>query len=288
MKKSIKTLVTLTIVVIFISILLEEENYDETELSFKTKKNTLTASLILPKNKKGPFPVVIFIHGDGATPYDSHGYYRPLWNELSKKGIASFSWNKPGVNSSSGNWHLQTMEDRANEVIEAIKLLQKQDTLIKSKIGAISFSQAGWVIPIVSKKTDALNFNVIVSSAISWMQQNRFTTKLRLEKEGYTKNQIIKELSSNNKIHTTYQNYLDSYNKKNSLEYIKNNPAMSLERFTFVLLNYKSDSTNDLKYIKTPTLAIFGKDDINVDINNTIKVYKNKLFTFVFRNFYNL
>ena len=215
--------------------------------------------MILPKNKKGPFPVVIFIHGDGALPYDAYGYYKPLWEKLAKKGIASFSWNKAGVEDSSGNWNYQSMEDRAGEVIAAINMLKTLNSIQKDKIGAISYSQAGWVIPIVSKKTDDLNFNVIVGSAISWMQQNKYTTKLRLEKKGYSKSEIQKELDKSDGISSTYQEYLDSYHKKYSLEYVEDNPAMSFDRFSFVSLNYKSDSTKDLKYIKTPILAIFGR-----------------------------
>jgi len=277
--KNIKKLVlvcTLLIATILFAFSIEDTQYKEIKLSFKSNKNVLEGTLVLPKNKQGPYPLVIFIHGDGALPYDAYGYYNPLWQELAKRGIASFSWNKAGVENSTGNWYFQTMEQRANEVVDALNMIKEHEDISKNEIGAISYSQAGWVIPMVSKKTDILRFNVIVSGAISWMEQNQFTTKLKLKELGYSKSKIKKALTYNSTLNSTYEGYLKNYNKNAPSFYKELYQPMNFERFTFSLLNHKSDSTKSLKYIKTPTLAIFGKNDTNIDVKNTINVYKKE------------
>jgi len=97
-------------------LLFEKTYYEEIDSNFLSKDTHLTGKLILPKLKKESYPVLIFIHGDGAMPYDAYGYYHSLWNNLAKNGIASYSWNKAGVDTSSGNWITQSMDDR-NDLI---------------------------------------------------------------------------------------------------------------------------------------------------------------------------
>jgi len=96
------------IVLLFIFAAIEPSaaSYREKLVEFDNSGDTVTGVMVLPKKQSGPFPVAVFVHGDGALPYDAHGYYRYLWKELAGKGIASFSWNKPGINGSAGNWEL--------------------------------------------------------------------------------------------------------------------------------------------------------------------------------------
>ena len=165
--------------------LIENKSYEEVALNFSHNSNHLSGSLMLPKNGDKPSYVVVFVHGDGAMPYDAYGYYRPLWQALAEKGIASFSWNKAGVNTSTGKWQNQSMDDRADEVIAAIEMLKYHKDIIFNKIGVIGYSQAGWVLPLVAKKSNYPDFMVIVSGAINWMEQSEYSTKIRLTKEGF-------------------------------------------------------------------------------------------------------
>ena len=59
-------------------------------------------------------------------PYDAYGDYRPLWGRLAERGIASFSWDKVGVGNSQGDWQSQSMDDRAEETVAAIEMLNKK------------------------------------------------------------------------------------------------------------------------------------------------------------------
>ena len=263
------------LVVLFFSstylIIFEDSYYDEVEVNFVNKNTQLNGRLILPKTKKQSYPLLVFVHGDGAMPYDAYGYYNSLWNTLAQNGIASYSWDKAGVENSSGNWQSQSMEDRAQEVISAISMLNKNANI--NKIGLIGFSQAGWVLPLVFSKTYSPDFTILVSGAINWMEQGEFMTKQRLLNQNYSKKEIG-ELTEENKKQAhilstqSYAEYLQSNAETMNI--------LDEGRFNFIKLNLQSDAKENLKYIQTPTLAIFGADDQNVNISNTMKIYKEE------------
>lgn len=92
--------------------------------SFTDKGNRLVGQLHLPA-EPGPHPAVIIVHGDGATPWDGHGYYMPFIRWLNEAGFAALSWDKPGVGRSAGDWVAQSMQDRANELVSAAEALRR-------------------------------------------------------------------------------------------------------------------------------------------------------------------
>jgi hypothetical protein len=51
------------------------------------------------------------------------------------------------------------------------------------------------------------------------------------------------------------------------------NDACKEERFRFVKLNWRYDASEHLSRIQCPTLAVFGKHDLNVDVTESIRVY---------------
>lgn len=277
MKKKYWVSSVITILVLFLTLILldEELPYHEKKVVFIDSNDTLSGILHLPKNSKEPFPLLLFLHGDGEMPYDAYGYYTPLWKSLAQNGIASFSWDKKGVGNSTGNWLHQSMEMRADEVISAINEIQKQPSIKKDAIGIIGFSQGGWVLPIVAHKYSQVNFMISVSGAINWISQGEFFTKNRMLLEGHSQDEIDQTISdfhkSNNTVlqnETTYEEYL-SYTKEND-------SPMSKDRFIFVKKNWRSDARDYLKSIQCPTLAVFGEKDINVNINESIQVYREE------------
>ncbi len=260
----------------------DSDGYEESVVGFDHKMNHIAGTMILPKHRPQPFPVAIFVHGDGSMPYDAYGYYRPLWKQLAEKGIASFSWDKAGVGDSSGNWQSQSMDDRADEVIAAIEMLKKRKEIDPDKIGLIGYSQAGWVLPLVAGKSDYPDFMVLISGAVNWMDQSNYVTKTRLAQDGFSNAHIHKALANHATVDKvladdpTYAEYLQHYNASHA-DLLKNSHGpMSAARFQFVKLNWHYDARNHLKEIECPTLAVFGEKDQNVDIIESIRVYEKE------------
>lgn len=181
---------SLIIGLVLVGMALVSSDYKAQKMTFEFADSQLAAALILPKNHSPPYPVVVFVHGDGALPYDAYGYYQPLWNHLAKQGVASFSWDKAGVGGSRGNWLYQSMEDRADEVIAAIDYLRTLKAVNTDHIGLMGFSQAGWVLPLVSARSAYPDFMVSVSGAINWLEQRDYLTRNRLSKEGFSETEI--------------------------------------------------------------------------------------------------
>jgi pimeloyl-ACP methyl ester carboxylesterase len=127
-----------------------ERSYQEKPVHFVSNGKRIAGVLCLPESK-GPFPVVLFVAGSGATGrYGSGaGTRRALWEAFARRGIASLGWDKPGVGESEGDWRNQTMDDRAREVVAAIEFLKAQQAIDPRGIALWGASQAGWVMPRV-------------------------------------------------------------------------------------------------------------------------------------------
>jgi len=217
-----------SISILFLAVLLLiscSKNYREIPVNFEHVGDQISGMIILPEEGHKPFSVLVFVHGDGATPYDAYGYYRPLWKRLAKQGITSFSWDKPGVGRSSGDWQNQSMDDRADEVIAAIEMLKNRSDIAPGNIGVIGYSQAGWVLPLVASKPDYPDFMILISAAINWMDQGAYLTRNRLTQEGFSEEQIKEAIelfrSSSEQLFapsTSYEKYLQYYNTNPTLK----------------------------------------------------------------------
>lgn len=249
-------------------------DYQKTQLNFEHGGNQLEGMLIKPKRLKGPTPVLLFIDGDGDAPYDGYGYSEHVWRSLADVGIASFSWNKPGVGGSTGNWLHQSLEERADEVIAAIEMLKLREDILEHKIGLIGWSQAGWVMPIVASKSDYPDFMIVVSGAINWMDQGHYMRTVRMMREGATQLEI--DAAKVASLSTAERHFSMSYEEYAVQVSTGGDDPMSRDRFRFVQLNWRSDARHHLKDIDCPVLAIFGGQDVNVDTVESAKIYRQE------------
>lgn len=269
---SIKSWGKTLFVILLSSPLLSAPAYSDIDF-FTHNGNKIAGYYLAPTNSSSAKPkaVLLFVHGDGSTPYDAHGYYDIVWNEMRNHGFAIFSWDKLGVGDSQGSWLNQTMQDRQSEVEAAIDFVQSKWGYSKSNTGLIGFSQAGWVVPAVAKRSDKLGFVVGIGFATNWIDQGRYygirKSKLKGENERQTQASIDRH-----KQEIAFLNTQPKYEAYR--EYEKHSP-MSKERFEFVLNNYKSDATDDYQGIRIPTLLMWGEDDENVDAHYEYDLRKN-------------
>jgi len=223
--------------------------------------------------------VIIFVHGDGAIPFDAYGYYHSMWNILAKRGIASFTWDKPGVGDSKGDWLTQNMDDRAAEVVAAFEYLNQAEQIDAEKIGLIGFSQAGWVLPRLGSES-WVEYMIFVSTAINWVDQSNYLTRQRLLADGYTNekmiNAVVQQDEKLNSLIANKQSDYDSYLDylRQSQDYRLSAEPMSKSRFEFVRKNINEDASHLLDKIEKPVLVLFGFDDLNIDIANSLAAYQ--------------
>ncbi|HBS7231286.1 alpha/beta hydrolase family protein [Klebsiella variicola] len=234
-------------------------------ITFKHNNDVLVGTLILPHDKVSP-PFVLLVHGDGPQDRWSEGGYIPLVKFLVSQGIAVFSWDKPGVSGSTGNWLAQTMSDRAEEAAIALKNLREQPELKKSRGGYLGFSQAGWVVPQASQLTTT-EFAVLIGAAINWRNQGIYYTGQRLKAEGRSMSYILEA-----------QNYDAQIYDRQFTKQASTLPCNTLcSRPDFERRNSQADARKDISVMQTPILVLMGKDDRNVDPDETVAVWAEML-----------
>tara|TARA_E500000305_G_scaffold84137_1_gene70013 strand:- start:294 stop:1265 length:972 start_codon:yes stop_codon:yes gene_type:complete len=201
--------------------------YPRTEVQFSTDQGLIAGTLILP-GEGDDAPVAVFVHGDGPQDRFSSDSYLVQMRLLLEAGIGVYSWDKPGVGESEGNWLHQSMSDRAREADAALRAVQQIDHVDASKVGFLGFSQAGWVVPEAAGPGTTAAFAILVGGAVNWEEQGAFYGRQRRAQE-------IPRAS------------------------------MSAERLAFVQRNRGADARAALAKVSIPFLALYGSDDLNVD-----------------------
>ncbi len=231
------------------------------ELTFRSGDNVLTGHYLANTNAQPAKGVLLFVHGDGALSYDAEGYYSIVWRQLRAHGYAIFSWDKPGVGGSSGNWLNQSMKNRESEVIAAVKLIQDKYGFTAKNTGLLGFSQAGWVIPSLAADIKNIGFAIGIGFARSWVAQGIYLTKVRHENLGKSEKAVQAEIAR-------YNNEIAAFKLSPAYSEAIKKSGLSKERFGFILRNYQSDASADYQKISVPILLLWGDDDLNVDAKN--------------------
>ncbi|WP_428687880.1 alpha/beta hydrolase family protein [Roseibium sp.] len=235
--------------------------YRTRPLAFDFDGYSVAGTLHLPRAENPP--LVLLVHGDGPADRYSGDGYMPLISTLLDSGIAVYSWDKPGIGESGGNWLSFSMDDRARLAATALATVKQQPGLQTSPAGFLGFSQAGWVLPILAQEPARGDFFVIVGGAINWLRQGAYYTKRKMELAGASGQDIKAALKAGMDADLklrpqsfSYQDYLASG---------MDETPMSEPRFGFVQRNMRADSTHNLWHISAPVLTIHGSEDLNVD-----------------------
>ena len=111
------------------------------EIEFHSGEFDLVGDLRLPGGA-GPYPVVVFVHGDGPNNRTSGATYPPLMDRMLEVGYATFAWDKPGTGESTGQIdRSRLMEQRAQIVLDAIEVLKARSDIDPEQIGLCVFRE---------------------------------------------------------------------------------------------------------------------------------------------------
>ncbi|MGI8465995.1 alpha/beta hydrolase family protein [Pectobacterium punjabense] len=235
---------------------------------FASGQNDLVGSLIVPKGIASP-PIVLIVHGDGAQDRFSESGYLPLINQFIDAGIGVFTWDKPGVGESSGDWLNQSMQDRIDEAGAALNAVRSLPEMDRRKIGFLGFSQAGWVIPFAAGQFQPA-FSVIVGGALNWREQGAYYTRQKLAHAGLAGAEIERQVSAELKAN-------DAVFGQPELAYPTQRPDIEPRRFAFIARSYLADATKSVSAMSGPVLALWGSDDLNVDPQKNAAKYQQLL-----------
>jgi pimeloyl-ACP methyl ester carboxylesterase len=133
------------------------------EIAFYSGSFKVVAELRFPYGV-GPYPVVVFVHGDGPNDRTAGGTYLPIMERMARAGYATFAWDKPGTGESTGQIDRSRLgEQRAQIVLDAIEVLKAHPDIDIGQIGLWGISQAGYVMPRVLSLSEDIAFMIAVS-----------------------------------------------------------------------------------------------------------------------------
>ncbi|MFJ3979868.1 alpha/beta hydrolase family protein [Streptomyces sp. NPDC090021] len=236
---------------------------------------TLHGVLALPVRGKGPFPLVVFVHGDGPVDATHDTFYRPMWEAFARSGYASLSWNKPGVGGAPGDWLDQSMDDRAAEAADAIAWARGRPDVDGARIGLWGASQAGWVLPGIAAQDRRIRFVIAVSPAVNWHRQGRYNLLAELRRDGASDEEVATALRRRETglellgRGASYEEYVHALGDPD---------GMTAARWRFVTKNHTADASADLPALRgIPVLLVLAGHDVNVDTAETEAAYRRLL-----------
>jgi uncharacterized protein len=110
---------------------------------------TLAGTLLTPATGQAA-PAVIIVPGSGPTPRSGPwNMYRSIGEYLVQRDIAVLLYDKRGVGESTGNWKVETFDERAQDVAALVGFFKSRAEISPAQIGLVGHSQGAYIAPLV-------------------------------------------------------------------------------------------------------------------------------------------
>lgn len=253
------------------------------DISFQSRGNTLRGRLLLPTTPP-PHPAVVFVHGSGALGRDDWTLHPSLRERLARSGVATLCWDKPGVGESTGEWTEQTFSDRAEEAIDAVRVLSKREEVDPKRIGLWGISQGGWICPLAASRHPEIAFLILVSAPAGTIEeQDLYRVEQEMRAGGIAEDDIAKALAFvRHRIlllrEGSYERFDAIQKELVGVKWFENYVhRLGPKEFAFGQKNVDYDGRSALKAVKCPALVIVGERDTIVPAKQSALVIKRVL-----------
>jgi pimeloyl-ACP methyl ester carboxylesterase len=258
-------------------------------IAFAWRDLHLAGTLHLPATPP-PHPAVLMLQGSGPADRDSDGYFPPIRDAFLSRGIAAFSFDKPGLGGSSGDWRQYALEDRADQARAAIAVLHAHAAIDSRRVGVWGQSQGGWLVQMLASRLPALAFAIANSgAAIGVEPQDLANCEQTMRAEGKSEGEIASALHFIRALHMAAESGAD-------FETVERQLLVSARAQPWYGYGLTVDDASDwgltcrfvqehyepadaLAQVRCPFLAIFGERDTLAPAWESAKIYGSALRT---------
>ncbi len=259
------------------------------EITFRSGEFTLVGDLRMPAGT-GPFPVVLFVHGDNPANRTMFGMDLPIMERMLRAGYAVFSWDNPGGGESTGTTErYRVTQQQAKIVLDAIKVMKVHSDIDPNRIGLWGVSMGGYVMPRVLMVSDDVAFMICQSCAgMAGIDQGAYRTVAQgycggVPEEDTRQLQALLIELDEARTYATYPGYLRYREVLGELAaltsvavpqpvaseaaWLENDPAS----------DYSWSPVEVVEQVRIPVLAIWGGRDTKVDPFQAAHAYRDAL-----------
>ena len=250
------------------------------EITFNSGPFGIVGDLWLPEGE-GPFPVVVFVHGDGPIERTGFGLYLPLMERMLRAGYATFAWDKPGTGESTGEIDRSRLQEQRTQILlDAIEVMKTHADIDPGQIGLWGASQAAYVMPRALAQSKDIAFMICVScpgmagvDQMAYLIASQGTCAGVPEEKSDQLRSLLPELERV-RTYSTYDEYLQYREVLADLTAIGSNPSDGYRPEIMPegawLANDPDNENwwNPMEVIEQgtiPVLAFFGEKDTQVD-----------------------
>ena len=234
--------VILLIVLLFVSGVLNAENYRFEDVEFESHGDTLSGTIVFPRNQ-AVYSAAVFVHGSGKQLRNLD-----IAKRFANDGIAALVYDKRGTGKSGGDYESKQSVSEKNirlltdDAVAALELLSNHTSLKETTVGVSGISQAGWIAPLAAEQFDKVDFIVLWSGPVCKVSEEDIFSKYTADLDG-------QEIPS----------YAQALNSRQE-EYIWPD-----------FLGKDSDPSDSLVKLNIPGLWIFGENDGSIPVDLSIE-----------------
>lgn len=143
--------------------------FQDLPVQFSAGTVRLAGTLTLPETLGSP-PALVLIAGGQAIDQDcsySRGrykFFKIIAEDLAGRGFATLRFDSPGIGGSTGGkWDQRTLNDRADEVANAIKFLKQNKEIDSQRIGLLGHSEGADVAVVTAANNRDVAYLVLLA-----------------------------------------------------------------------------------------------------------------------------
>ena len=242
------------------------------ELSFTHQGDRLVGDLHRPP-WPGPHPAIVFVEGSGPGGRDLGDW--PL--RLAAAGFASLAYDKPGSGASTGDWTAQSLADRASETTAAVAAVRERPDIDTDRVALIGGSQGGWVAHLAAGTSGVAAVVTVAGPGVGIQAQERYRLRRQLPAQGFGERDVEQALA----LHTEQIERVRA-GEDPAAVHADQAPwhtagwypllaGTTPDSIGFIARTADYEPSAALASLTCPTLAIFGAEDVQVPVEDSVR-----------------